>query len=89
MLDLRRYAGGVGPVQNARTAELARADFEDARGFVWHALADGSYTFRPFGASADVTLTLEAGDYPAVAGTPVACEAVRRGAGLSILAANL
>ena len=90
MFDARRFPGSaVGPVTNARIVGLAAADFTDERGFVWHALAAGSYTFRPKDAAVDITLMLEAGEYPTCADVPIFCEAVRRGAGLSILAANL
>lgn len=90
MYDRRRFPGSVaGPVTNARRVDLSGGDFEDPRGFVWTAIAAGEYTFRPAGAEADLTLTLEAGGFPAVGGVAIMCSAVRSGASLSILAANL
>ena len=87
--DRRRFEGALGPVQNARVVDLAGADFVDPRGFVFTAAADGDYVFRPASASVDLRQNLMAGEYAQVAGTAVLCTAVRMGAGLSIIAANL
>ena len=89
--DRRHFppGGGIGPVVGVRTVDLAAADFEDPRGFVWHCTADGTYTYRAIDSSADTTVTLTAGEYPQVASVPVLCEAVRMGAGLGIIAAGL
>ena len=90
MYDARHFPGqAAGPVTAARVVDIGTEDFVDAHSFVWHALAAGAYTFRPASATADLTLTLAAGGYPQVAGVPILCTAVRAGAGLSILVANL
>ena len=87
--DARRISGPVGPVRNARFVDLAGADFEDPRGFVFTANADGVYVFRPESADADLTLALLPNEAPTVAGRPMLCTAVRMGAGLSIFVGNL
>ena len=87
--DRRKFEGALGPVQDARVVALDAADFEDQRGFVWAAAADGDYRFRPAEASVDLMQNLAAGEYPQVAGVAILCVAVRQAAGLSIIAANL
>lgn len=88
--DVRRYTGTAwGPVRNARIIDLSGGDFVDRRGFVWQAETAGSYSYRPESASGDLTVTLQAGEYPTVGGVSILCSAVRQRAGLLILAANL
>ena len=90
---LRRRVGPLGPVGlvlNARLVSLDGGDFEDPRGFVWHAVTIGSYIYRPFEAEVDLGIAITmTGTSPLVAGGLVLSEAVRQGAGLKILVANI
>ena len=87
--DQRSYEGALGPVQAARVVSLDTEAFEDPRGFVFQSAADGDYAYLPVGAPVDLRQTLMAGEHPTVAGVAILCTAVRQGAGLSIVVANL
>lgn len=87
--DYRKFEGALGPVTHARIVDLSGGAFEDDRGFVWSAMVDGDYGYRPAGADADLRQNLMAGEYPHCAGVAILCTRVSSGAGLSILAANL
>ena len=87
--DQRSYEGALGPVQAARVVDLDTAGFEDPRGFVFQSAVDGTYSFHPVGAPVDLQQMLMAGEHPTVAGVAILCDAVRQGAGLSIVVANL
>ena len=87
--DTRQFSGATGPVRNARAVSLDSGAFEDQRGFVWTAQADGTYTYRPQDAGMDLMQTLAAGEYATVGGVAVLSVIVRQAAGLSIIVANL
>ena len=74
---LQYQAGPIGPLKDRRVIDISADDFLDVRGFVVEAIDAGDITYRTLGGTADVTQTLAAGDYPAVAGVPVLCTAVR------------
>ena len=87
--DIRNYEGALGPVQAARVVDLDADGFVDERGFVFQSGVDGTYSFLPADAGVDLRQTLMAGEHPTCAGVAILCTAVRQGAGLMIVVANL
>ena len=77
ILDASITQGAVGPLKEKRVVDISVNDFEDARGFVVQAGADGDLTYRPLVGNADLTDTLVAGGSVNVGGVLVLCRAVR------------
>ena len=91
--DWRRVAeDSVGPVKRTEDVNVAVTAHTDPQGFIFHAYHTGtaalSYPYRS-AEGGTITLSLNPGDYPQVAGIPVLCVSVGPVAGGRVLVGNL